>query len=256
MKIVLDLKISPEENASHYFDKAKQLKRKVAGAKKTILEMDKKKGKEEGILGRREKIEKGPDRKKEWYEKFRWFFTSEGFLVIGGRDATTNEIIIKKHAMKGDLVFHTDMAGSPFFVLKSEPGKEFGEASKKEAADATASFSRAWKLGLKASDVFYVEPEQVTKEARAGEYVTKGAFIIKGKTNYLDNEIDVALGLREEAVMAGPKTAVRTHCKEWVTISQGEGKPSAIAKKIRSKIGGELDDIIRALPSGGMKIDG
>ena len=29
---------------------------------------------------------------KEWYEKFRWFYSSEGFLCIGGRDSTTNDI--------------------------------------------------------------------------------------------------------------------------------------------------------------------
>ena len=56
--------------------------------------------------------------KREWYEKFRWFISSEGFLVIGGRDATSNEIVIKKHADKNDLVFHTDIKGSPFHLSK------------------------------------------------------------------------------------------------------------------------------------------
>ena len=30
------------------------------------------------------------------YMKFRWFISSDGFLCLGGRDATSNEIIIKK----------------------------------------------------------------------------------------------------------------------------------------------------------------
>jgi len=47
---------------------------------------------------------------KEWYEKFRWFISSDDFLILGGRDATSNEIVIKKHTEKNDLVFHR-----PFF---------------------------------------------------------------------------------------------------------------------------------------------
>ena len=48
---------------------------------------------------RRKKTEK-KNRKQEWYEKFHWFFSSEDFLCIGGKDATSNEIIIKKHTEK------------------------------------------------------------------------------------------------------------------------------------------------------------
>ena len=61
-------------------------------------------------------------KKREWYEKFHWFFSSEGFLCVGGKDATSNEVIIKKHLEKNDLVLHTDMAGSPF--LSSRTGRK------------------------------------------------------------------------------------------------------------------------------------
>jgi predicted ribosome quality control (RQC) complex YloA/Tae2 family protein len=254
MRVSLDLNKSPEENASSYFDKAKRLKKKLEGASVILERMEKKRKREERILDAKPKQEAVVDRKKEWYEKFRWFRTSEGFLVIGGRDATSNEIIIKKHTEKGDLVFHTDMAGSPFFVIKKEKGKGIGDASIKEAANATCSFSRAWKLGLKNSDVFHVGSDQVTKEANAGEYLQKGSFMIKGKTTYVDNEVDVAIGSEDGAIMAGPKSAVAKHCEKTVTIIQGDDKPSSIAKKVRSRIGGDLDEIIRALPSGGMKI--
>jgi len=255
MKITLDLNKSLEENASNYFEKAKKLKKKLKGAENILSEMTKKMGKEQRKEdGREKKEEKAPVRKKLWYERFRWFMSSEGFLVIGGRDATSNEIIIKKHAERDDIVFHTDMAGSPFFVVKSEK-KKIGQDTLNEAANATCSFSRAWKLGLTTTDVFHVSPEQVSKEARSGEYLSKGSFVIKGKTTYINNEMDVAVGIYEGAVMAGPKAAVMSHCPTYFTITQGSDKPSAIAKKIRQKIGGDLDETIRALPSGGMKIE-
>ncbi|MGB6785190.1 MAG: NFACT family protein, partial [Nitrosotalea sp.] len=41
-------------------------------------------------------------KKKEWYERYRWFFTSDGLLAIGGRDASSNSSVIRKHLGKDD----------------------------------------------------------------------------------------------------------------------------------------------------------
>ena len=170
MKIKLFLDKSVEQNAEIYFEKAKKSKKKVKGAIE-IVEKTKKKlkrlQKKELELKQQQEKEQKPKRKKEWYEKFRWFHSSEGFLCIGGRDATTNEIVVKKHTDPTDLVFHTDIAGSPFFIIKTQ-GKKPGKATIEETAQATASYSRAWKLGVASLDVFYVKPDQVTKETKAG----------------------------------------------------------------------------------------
>lgn len=258
MRITLDVSKSVEKNAETYFEKAKKSRKKIGGAKeavekakKKLFEVKKKTEKEEK---EEEEKAKKKERKQHWYEKFRWFITSDGFLVIGGRDATSNEIVIKKHTEEEDIVFHTDMAGSPFFVIKSE-GKKITETALKEAADATCSFSRAWKLGLLAQSVFYVKPEQVSKTPNPGEYLGRGAFMIRGKTNYIENGINCAVGMTDDgALMAGPKEAVKKHCKKHVVLEQGDEKTSKIAKQIQYKIGGDLDDIIRAMPTGGVKI--
>ena len=200
------------------------------------------------------KREKLKERKQEWYEKFRWFVSSEGFLAIGGRDATSNEIVIKKHTDANDLVFHTDMAGSPFFVVKSE-GKAIGEKTKEEAADATCTFSRAWKNGLQTTSVFYVNTEQVSKKTQSGEYMGKGAFMIYGKTNYIDNKVNLAVGMtKQQQIMSGPIDAVKTHCEKYIALEQGNEKASSVAKYIHHIIGGLLDEIIRALPAGGCRV--
>ncbi|MCK5629651.1 MAG: DUF814 domain-containing protein [Nanoarchaeota archaeon] len=258
VRIELDIKKSLEENASSYFEKAKKAKKKIAGAKKALEKAREKlecleEKKDVEIKAAEAKKEK-TKRKAQWYEKFRWFRTSEGLLVIGGRDATTNEIVVKKHTVADDIVFHTDMAGSPFFIIQCE-NKKPSEQSLKEVADATCSFSRAWKLGLGSQKIFHVNPDQVTKEAKAGEYLTKGSFMIKGKTNYIDNKINAAVGIADDgAVMAGPVEAIKKHCRQYVELEQGSEKTSAIAKKILKKIGGDLDEIIRAMPSGGCRI--
>jgi len=255
-RLVLDLKKSIEENASDYFEKAKKIKKKIKGAEQALQQSLKKlkelEAKKEKLDAEEEQIKKLPERNKEWYEKFRWFFSSDGFLVLGGRDATSNEIVIKKHTDINDLVLHTDMAGSPFFVIKSN-NKKIPESTIKEAADAVCTFSRTWKLGLQTSDVFYVNPDQVSKKTKAGEYMNKGAFMIYGKTNYIDNKINLAIGLtKDRAVMSGPLEAIKKNCEKYVVLKQGNEKVSSIAKKIDYKLGKNLglDEIIRALPAG------
>ncbi len=259
-RLVLDLKKSIEENASDYFEKAKKIKRKIKGAEEALQKSIKKlkdlEIKKEKKIEAEEKKKIVKERKKEWYEKFRWFISSDGFLVIGGRDATSNEIVIKKHTEKNDLVLHTDMAGSPFFVIKSN-NKKIPNETIKEAGDAVCTFSRTWKLGLQTTDVFYVNPDQVSKKTKAGEFMGKGAFMIYGKTNYIDNKVNLAIGItKEKAIMSGPLEAVKKNCEKYVILKQGNEKVSAIAKKINHKLGPnlDLDEIIRALPAGNFKL--
>jgi len=252
--LLLDLKKSVAQNASEYFEKAKKQKKKLVGAEdalkrsiKKLKILEKKKEKFETEEKQKEELR---ERKKEWYEKFRWFFSSEGFLVIGGRDATSNEIVIKKHTDKNDLVLHTDMVGSPFFVIKTK-NKKVSESTIKEAADATCTFSRAFKLNLTTTPTFVAKPEQLTKEAKPGEYIPKGGFITKGKLDYIDNKINLAIGItKEKAIMSGPELAIKKNCEKYVVLKQGKLKSSDAAKKIRNQIGGSLDEIIRALPAG------
>ena len=257
-KLVLDLAKSIEENAAAYFEKAKKIKKKIEGAEKALNDSIRKlhelELKKEKITIEKSKQAKLKERKQEWYEKFRWFISSDGFLAVGGRDATSNEIVVKKHTESNDLVFHTDMAGSPFFVVKSG-GKLIGEKTKEEAADATCTFSRAWKLGLQTSSVFYVSPDQVSKKTKAGEFMGKGAFMIYGKTNYIGNKVNLAVGITKNMqIMSGPFDAVKANCDKYVVLIQGDEKASAVAKYIKHKINGSIDEIIRALPSGEFRV--
>jgi len=258
-RLVLDLKKSIEENASDYFEKAKKIKKKIKGAEEALQQSLKKlkelEAKKEKLDTKEEQFKKLPERKKEWYEKFRWFISSDGFLVLGGRDATSNEIVIKKHTDKNDLVLHTDMAGSPFFVIKSGD-KKIPDSTINEAADAVCTFSRVWKLGLQTTDVFYVNPDQVSKKTKAGEYMGKGAFMIYGKTNYIENKVNLAIGItKDKGIMSGPIEAIKKNCEKYVTLKQGNEKVSTVAKKINYKLGGNLglDEIIRGLPAGNFR---
>ena len=243
------------DNASLYYEQAKKARKKVEGARAALassrLRLEE--------LGREKEAEvKSKEAakpvKKEWFEKFRWFVSSEGFLCIGGRDATTNEIVVKKHVEKDDLIFHTEMAGSPFFVVKAE-GKNPGKATLDEAAQAVASYSKAWKLGLASAETFYVSPGQVTKEAKAGEFVARGAFMVYGKKNFVNAELKIAVGIIDGKIIGGPVAAVKKHSKKAMVLIPGKEKSSDIAKKVKKELGGDIDDIMRFFPSGGLQIE-
>ncbi len=243
MQIIIDLKKSIEENASVYFEKAKKYKKKLEGALKAY-----EKTKEElNKTSEKPKQEEKPQRKKEWYEKFRWFYTSSKKLVILGRDATTNEIIIKKHTLPDEIVFHSSLGKSPFAVIKAD---SVNDKDIQETADATLTFSAAWKNNIISLDVYYIKAEQVSKKAKSGEYLTKGSFMIYGKKTFVKATLNLAIGIFEGKVMAGPLEAVKSNCNPYVELIPGRKKPSEIAKYISKVLNCEIDDVIRVLPAG------
>jgi predicted ribosome quality control (RQC) complex YloA/Tae2 family protein len=260
MEIKINISKTVEQNAETYFEQAKKYKKKLPGIKKT-LELYKQKLENAKIESDSiEKKYREPKLKKEWFEKFRWFISSDGYLVIGGRDATSNEIVIKKHTDKNDLVFHTELPGSPFVIIKNSDKniaedtslKSIPEQTIKESAEFCASFSRAWRSGRGTSDVFYVSPDQVSKEAKSGEFIGKGAFMIYGKRNFMTPVLNLAI-CNIGRIMSGPVSAIKKQCEEknipYVEVIQGGDKLSDTAKKIQKIIGGDLDEIIRNLPS-------
>jgi predicted ribosome quality control (RQC) complex YloA/Tae2 family protein len=241
MKILIDTTKSIQDNATRYYDKSKKAKRKIEGLKKAIEVTKKKISKLGRLLAVEKKVYEKPLESK-WYSKFRWFKSSDGFLCIGGRDATTNEIVMKKYADKGDLVCHAENPGSPFFVIRSE-GKEIPESTILEAVQATASFSRAWREGVTTAEVYVVEPEQVKKDLG----LPKGSFMINGKRKYYTAKIKLYVKMNElKELECGP-------IESEFGLIQG-GKKTDCAKIIQNKImvkynvKFDLDAVIRVLP--------
>ena len=100
-------------------------------------------------------------------------------LFIAGRDATTNEIIVKKHTDKNDIVYHSELPSSPFGTLKTK-GKKPSKECLEECAQFVACYSKAWKTGITVADIFYVNPNQVSKEAPSGEFIGLQASCLSG----------------------------------------------------------------------------
>lgn len=66
-------------------------------------------------------------RKAHWFEKFAWFMTSENHLVLSGRDAQQNELLVKRYLRKDDLYVHADLHGAATTIIRNnDPSKPGG----------------------------------------------------------------------------------------------------------------------------------
>mgnify|MGYP003937348233 FL=1 len=223
-----------------------------------------------------EKIQFNKLESKQWYERYRWFVTTDGHLVIGGRDASSNSAVIRKHMAENDLVFHAEIHGSPFFLIKNGTNQE-NSTFVEETAQATVSFSRAWKDGLSNGDAYWVFPNQVKKGAPTGQFLPKGSFVIEGKRNFCRGiELKLSIGLiqienKRYRFVCGPSSAIQKRSLVLASLLPGGSDPMYLAKKIKSefvKVISDfdpdladylkrviLDEIIRILPSGQSKIE-
>lgn len=238
----LNLRASAQENATKYYEEAKRVREKAEGIKRAIEDTLRKieEAKSEVSESTEEISPPKLVRKKEWYEKFRWFYSSEGFLVIGGRDASTNEALIRKYLEDHDIIFHADIPGSPFTIIKTY-GRRPGEETIFEAAQFTASYSRAWKENMGAMDVYWVKPEQISKAPPSGQYLPRGSFMIYGTRNYIKNvPLEVAIGIKREnggiRVIGGPASAISKQTNLYVKIVPGNVPSGRLAKLIREKL--------------------
>ena len=216
-------------------------------------------------------------RTEEWYERFRWFHTSDDFLVIGGRNADQNEELVKKYLERGDKVFHTQAHGGPVTVLKatdpSEPSSkdvEIPDSSLEEAAQFAVSYASVWKDGRYAGDVYMVDSDQVTKTPESGEYLEKGGFAIRGERTYFDDTpVGVAVGVQCEPttqVVGGPPSAIEEVAVTTIRVEPGRYAQADAAKRIyrrlRERFADESfvrkiaspDKIQHFLPPGGSRI--
>ncbi|WP_295725840.1 ribosome rescue protein RqcH [uncultured Methanobrevibacter sp.] len=264
--ILIDPKLSIPENAESYYEKAKKAKKKTKGAliaiENTKKQLEEIKSKKELAMENISIPKKREKKNLKWYEKLRWFVTSDNTLVVGGRDAGTNEAIVKKYLDNNDIYLHADIHGASSTAIKLE-GKSLNDTILKESGEFAASFSSAWSKGFTTQDVFWVHPDQVSKTPEAGEFLAKGSFVIRGNRNFIRSaRVKIAIGIvnyEGKRIMAGPVDALEAHCENYVVLKPGYTKKEAIAKKILHKINEEdlitLDDIIRVLPSGKCDID-
>lgn len=192
-----------------------------------------------------------------WFDAYRWCFSSEGFLILGGRDARTNDQLVKKHLKEGDRYAHADLHGAPSVVVKE--GSKATEATLREACEFALAYSKAWSAGLASGSAYWVLPEQVSKQAESGEFLPRGAFVIRGKRNYFhDLPVRSAVGeIEVEAhrkISGGPESAIAARSGKYAVLTPGKEDRERIAKRLAELFGVPIEEIVRGMPPGGVAV--
>jgi predicted ribosome quality control (RQC) complex YloA/Tae2 family protein len=266
-RITLDASAGVEKNADQLYQEAKRIEEKRDGAKEAITET---REALEAARERKRQAERSADEAsqdddadesddheptdwldresipvrstEQWYEAFRWFHTSDGFLVIGGRNADQNEQLVQKYLDAHDRFFHAQAHGGPATILKasgpSEPSEpvDFPETTLHEAAQFAVSYSSVWKDGRFSGDAYAVDADQVTKTPESGEYLEKGGFAIRGDREYFrDVAVGVAVGITcepETRVIGGPPAAIEPRATATIRVEPGQYAQNDIAKRL------------------------
>lgn len=199
MKVVdIDITKTPFENAKLYYDiRASMTEKEKKTLEATNVALKQARDAAEKKIKKKEQNIKAVkiQRKAQWYEKFYWFVSSENYLVISAKDAHQNETLIKKYLAKDDVVFHTQVQGSAFSLVKNPKGGSVPFQTLQEAAQATLCHSRCWDQKVVA-EVFWVNAEQVSKTAPTGQFVGLGSFMIYGKKNFITpSRLELGFGL-------------------------------------------------------------
>ncbi|KAL8848557.1 MAG: hypothetical protein Q9221_006446 [Calogaya cf. arnoldii] len=191
LAIDIDLALSPWSNARQYYDQKKTAawkeQKTIQSSVKALKSTERKVNADLKKGLKQEKQILRPVRKQLWFEKFLFFISSEGYLVLAGKDAQQNEILYKRYLKKGDLYVHADLHGAASVIVKNKPGRSgdpIPPSSLSQAGSFAVATSSAWDSKAVMS-AWWIHPEQVSKSAPTGDYLPVGIFNIKGEKNYL-----------------------------------------------------------------------
>ena len=281
-QVMLELDATVHQNAQRYFESARKQKNKTSGAVEALAETERKlkrarkseaKQKASGKLNRLKRS------KRMWFEQHRWGMIEGGHLLVGGKDAKGNDSVVKKHLSNEDMYLHADLHGAPSCSLRSSQGFALEERRPahlppdipayrlvdkledtaltkdklQQAAVLALSWSRAWNGGGAHGTVYSVKPAQVSKSAQTGEFVGKGAFVIRGqRTWYKDMDVRIGIGIIAvngvPMVVSGTPAHILSVCQRYAILSPGLTKKDQLANKIYRTTGLSTDDLLSVLP--------
>jgi len=279
---ILRLDDTVHQNAQYFFETARKQKAKTKGAVEALEETNvylkraRKKEVKAKESGRLNKLKRS---KRLWFENHRWSMTTGGHLLVGGKDAKGNDAIVKKHLSGADMYLHADIHGAPSCSLRASQGfvidenrpatipddiptfrlvdklgdERINDDKLAEAATLALCWSRAWASGGGHGTVYAVKPAQVSKTAQTGEYVGKGAFIVRGRRQWF-KDLDVCIGIGIVAIngvpllMGGMPDVIKKLCSRYSILSPGITKKDRLANRIYKNTGISTDEILAVLP--------
>lgn len=258
-EVELDYQLGVEGNANLLYQRSKEARDKMEGAREALAETETRLAKQVKEGEKRKLAEKKVVRKTKefWFERYKWFVTSGGKLVLGGRDAHSNDQLVKKHLKPADRFAHADIHGAPSVVVLE--GGTASEQEMEEACTFALAHSKAWMAGASEGTAYWVLPDQVSKMAQAGEFVPRGAFIIRGKRNYIYHlPLELAVGEIDyegaRKVMCGPTSSVAQRSSRYVVLRPGRTDRSKASAQLARAFEVPEEEVSRILPPGNVEI--
>jgi predicted ribosome quality control (RQC) complex YloA/Tae2 family protein len=264
-RVVLTRGRSPRMSAQALFDEAKRAQTKLAGAQTALADTERRLSEPVASArpsARSPRATATRARSAHWFEKFRWFVSSEGVVVVAGRDASSNDLIVKRHLKEGDLYVHADIHGAASVIVKHPAAGEppMSEATLLEAGQWAVAFSKAWRAGLASAAAFWVPPDQVSKSSESGEFVARGAWIIRGTKHVMrDLPLELALGTisydGEDRWTAAPPASVRRRGAVRFLLTPGDDRERADREvELSQELGISRSLLQSLLPAGGLTV--
>lgn len=186
------------------------------------------------------------------YQKYKWFYTKSGKLVVGGKSAENNDKLLKEILEEGKelYVMHTSDPGSPFCVILDEsPSK----SDLDETAIFTGCFSKAWKEGKKNTQVDIFKTSSLSKPRG----LKAGTWLVSKKSKKVKVSLELVLTKQNEVYRAVPEKSVN---KKDILLKLKPGKIlkekqiDKILELLKEKPS-KKDELLSALPAGGLSIE-
>lgn len=188
--------ISAHANMGNKFKENKQIKQKIEKATTALTIASTVNAKKDSTDTEQVTVTIKGKSKEFWFEEFNWFVTSDGLMFVSGKTADQNEQLVKKYLNANDLYIHSEIFGSGSGILKNN-GNVIIEKDCPKSIEECGNFlichTKAWKDSVP-DRAYWVYPNQVSKKTETGEYVSKGAFIVRGTKNFIPTQ-KMELGL-------------------------------------------------------------
>ncbi|EED23454.1 DUF814 domain protein, putative [Talaromyces stipitatus ATCC 10500] len=191
LAIDIDLSLSPWSNATQYYEQKKTAavkeQKTIQSSEKALKSQEKKVTEDLKKHLKQEKQVLRPSRKPFWFEKYLYFISSEGYLVLGGRDSHQVEILYQRYLKKGDVFVHADLEGATPMIVKNKEGTSnapIPPGTLTQAGSISVATSKAWETKALMPS-WWVHAHQVSRTNERGELLASGGFMVKGEKNYL-----------------------------------------------------------------------
>lgn len=246
-KVDIPLKVkSVDDLIIELFKRAGTLEAKAERAEKMRVEIEEKL-KELSIKAKSREIgELYKKRKRYWFETFHFTLTINGFLAVGGKDASQNELLVRRYLDPHDIFMHADIHGAPAVVVKTK-GNTPSEEDLYDSAIIAVAYSKGWKAGIGSIRVFYVTADQVSLSPPTGEYLAKGGIMVYGRKNYLRPvpvRIWLGIGLDNDGIpriIQGSREVVERYSLVFANLIPGEEKRLDVARELKQKFSQMVD---------------